>query len=292
MTAPVSEHRVGATQVPPPRSEYVPHRSKSQLIVAVVCLTFGTWIVYLLAINPNIDFGLVLSNITSGMILGGLLKTLQLTAIAMVIGTILGVAIAVAKLANNRLLTTMADGYIWFFRGVPLLVQILIWGNFALLFPTLGIGIPFTDVMFFQVSTNAVISVFVASLLALSLHEAAYMAEVVRGGLLGVDIGQEEAAKALGMSRGQVIARVVLPQALRMIIPPAGNQLISLLKASAMVSVIAGGELMTVANDIGSVSYRTLELLTVATFWYLVTVSVLTLLQRYLERRISRGARR
>lgn len=276
----------------PPRRDYVPVRSRSQLFVAAIVLVFGAWLLYLLAINPNIDYGVVLSNITSDMILGGLLKTLQLTAISMVIGTALGVVIAVVKLMNNRLLTSLADLYIWFFRGVPLLVQILIWGNFALLFPTLGVGIPFTDIMLVQASTNAVITVFIASILALSLHEAAYMAEVVRGGLLGVDSGQEEAAKALGMSGGQVMFRIVLPQALRMIIPPTGNQLISLLKASAMVSVIAGGELMTVANDIGSVSYRTLELLTVATFWYLVTVSVLSLLQRYLERRLSKGSRR
>lgn len=276
----------------PPRSEYVPVRNPLQWAGAAVGLVILAWIVYLILINPNLDFGTVLSNITNEMILEGLLKTFQLTLISMLIGTVLGVVIACARISRNRLMNSLADLYIWFFRGVPLLVQILIWGNFALLFPNLGIGIPFTDVMFVEVPTNSVITVFVASLLALSLHEAAYMAEVVRGGLQGVDQGQEEAAKALGMSGLRIMTRIILPQALRMIIPPTGNQLISLLKASALVSVIAGGELMTVANDIGAISYKTLELLAVATFWYLVIVTVLSAVQKVLEKRMSRGARR
>lgn len=292
----MSVHTTSQEEAPvdvvPPRKDYKPVRSPSQLFVAGIGLVIGAWIVTLLAANENIDYGTILSNITNEMILEGLLKTFQLTFLGMTFGTILGIIIAVAKLSTNKLLITMANVYIWFFRGVPLLVQILIWGNFSLLFPRLGIGIPFTDIVFFSVSTNAVITTFVASILALTLHEAAYMAEVVRGGLQGVDHGQSEAAKALGMNGWQVLTRIVLPQALRIIIPPTGNQLISLMKASAMVSVIAGGELMTVANDIGSISYRTIELLTVATFWYLVIVSVLSVVQRYLERRLGKGFRR
>ena len=276
----------------PPRSEYVPVRNTAQWVAAAVGLVILAWIVSLILVNPNLDFGTVLSNITNEMILEGLLRTFQLTIVSMLIGTVLGVLIACARISNNRLMNGLANLYIWFFRGVPLLVQILIWGNFALLFPNLGVGVPFTDVMFFDVPTNSVITVFVASILALSLHEAAYMAEVVRGGLQGVDQGQEEAAKALGMSGPRIMMRIVLPQALRMIIPPTGNQLISLLKASALVSVIAGGELMTVANDIGAISYKTLELLAVATFWYLVIVTVLSVAQKFLEKRMSRGARR
>lgn len=278
--------------VVPPRSEYVPVRNPLQWVAAAAGLVILAWIVYLVLINPNLDFGTVLSNITNEMILEGLLRTFQLTLISMLFGTVLGVLIACARISRNRLMNSLADLYIWFFRGVPLLVQILIWGNFALLFPNLGIGIPFTDIMFVEVPTNSVITVFVASLLALSLHEAAYMAEVVRGGLQGVDQGQEEAAKALGMSGWRIMTRIILPQALRMIIPPTGNQLISLLKASALVSVIAGGELMTVANDIGAISYKTLELLAVATFWYLVIVTVLSAVQKVLEKRMSRGVRR
>lgn len=258
----------------------------------VIGLVFAAWIIALLADNDNIDYSVIASNISNEMVLEGLLKTFELTIVSMLIGTVLGVLIAVARMSGNRVLTALAEFYIWFFRGVPLLVQIMIWGNFSLLFPQLGLGVPFTDVMLFSVATNSALTVFVASVLALSLHEAAYMAEVVRGGIQGVDGGQEEAAKAIGMTRGTILRRVVLPQALRIIIPPTGNQLISLLKASAMVSVIAGGELMTVANDIGSISYHNLEMLTVATFWYLVIVSVMTLLQRYLERRLARDSRR
>ena len=184
----------------PPRSDYVPVRNPAQWVAAAVGLIILAWIVSLILVNPNLDFGTVLSNITNEMILEGLLRTFQLTIVSMLIGTVLGVIIACARISNNRLMNGLANLYIWFFRGVPLLVQILIWGNFALLFPNLGVGIPFTDVMFFDVPTNSVITVFVASILALSLHEAAYMAEVVRGGLQGVDQGQEEAAKALGMS--------------------------------------------------------------------------------------------
>jgi polar amino acid transport system permease protein len=276
----------------PPRREYIPVRSPGQIVLVVVGLVLAAWILALLADNKNIDYGLILTNISDEMILKGLLKTFELTLVSMVIGIVLGIGIAIAKMSGNRVLTALSEFYIWFFRGVPLLVQIMIWGNFALLFPRLGLGVPFTNVMLFSVPTNSAISVFTASVLALALHEAAYMAEVVRGGIQGVDSGQEEAAKAIGMTRRQVLRRVVLPQALRVIIPPTGNQLISLLKASAMVSVIAGGELMTVANDIGSVSYKTLEMLTVATFWYLVIVSVMTVLQRYLERRLAKGSRR
>lgn len=288
-TSIIAERQAAAV---PPRSDYVPVRNPAQWVAAAVGLIILAWIVSLILVNPNLDFDTVLSNITNEMILEGLLRTFQLTIVSMLIGTVLGVVIACARISNNRLMNALANLYIWFFRGVPLLVQILIWGNFALLFPNLGVGIPFTDVMFFDVPTNSVITVFVASILALSLHEAAYMAEVVRGGLQGVDQGQEEAAKALGMSGPRIMMRIVLPQALRMIIPPTGNQLISLLKASALVSVIAGGELMTVANDIGAISYKTLELLAVATFWYLVIVTVLSVAQKFLEKRISRGARR
>ncbi|MGW1023913.1 amino acid ABC transporter permease [Streptomyces sp. NPDC002577] len=276
----------------PPRSEYKPVRSPGQIASVVVGLIFAAWILALLADNKNIDYGMIASNISNEMVLEGLLKTFELTVVSMLIGILLGVVIAVARMSGNRVLTALAEFYIWFFRGVPLLVQIMIWGNFALLFPRLGLGVPFTDMMLFSVPTNSAITVFVASVLALSLHEAAYMAEVVRGGIQSVDGGQEEAAKAIGMTRGRILRRIVLPQALRIIIPPTGNQLISLLKASAMVSVIAGGELMTVANDIGSVSYKTLEMLTVATFWYLAIVSVMTVLQRHLERRLAKGSRR
>ena len=157
-------------------------------------------------------------------------------------------------------------------------MQIIVWGNFALLFDHLG---PF--------ATNAVLTPFVASVVALSLNEAAYLSEVVRAGILAVDRGQHEAASALGMSRGLALRRIILPQALRVILPPAGNQFISLLKATSLVSVIAGGDLLTAAQNIASANLHTLELLLVATFWYLAITSISSLGQYLIERRLARS---
>jgi polar amino acid transport system permease protein len=193
------------------------------------------------------------------------------------------------KMSRNTVLGGIATGYVWLFRGVPLLVQMLVWGNFALLFPVLGIGIPFTDIMFLQVKTNSVIVPFAAACLGLALHEAAYMAEVVRGGFLAVDRGQQEAAASIGMKHATMMRRIVLPQAIRVIIPPTGNQFISLVKASSLVAVIAGGELLTAVQDISASNYRTMELLFVASFWYLVIVTVLSIGQFFLEKRASKG---
>ena len=169
--------------------------------------------------------------------------------------------------------------YVWLLRGTPLLVQILVWGNFALLFATIG---PF--------KTNDLLTPFVASLVALGLNEAAYMAEIVRAGILAVDRGQHEASLALGMSRALALRRIVLPQALRVIIPPAGNQFVSLLKATSLVSVIAGGDLLTAAQNISSANLHTIELMLVATFWYLAITSISSLGQLYIERRLGRSA--
>jgi polar amino acid transport system permease protein len=270
----------------------VPVRHYGQWLTAVVVTVLLGAFVMALAQNENLDYSIVAANLFAGPILRGLVVTFQLTAVAMIGGALIGVLLAVSKLSSNRVLSAIATGYVWFFRGVPLLVLILIFGNFSLLFDTLGIGIPFTDIMFVEVETNAVMTTFVAAAAALAIHEGAYMAEIVRGGILGVDHGQKEAAAALGMRPGLAMFRIVLPQALRMIIPPTGNQLILLLKSSSLVSVIAGGELMTAINDIAAVNYRTIEMFFVASFWYLVIVSVLSIAQRFVERRASRGYNR
>jgi polar amino acid transport system permease protein len=168
--------------------------------------------------------------------------------------------------------------YSWLFRGTPLLVQILLWGNLALLFQHIG---PF--------NTNAVLTPFIASVVALGLNEAAYMSEVVRAGIISVDQGQHSAATALGMPRMLAMRRIILPQALRMIIPPTGNQFISLLKATSLVSVIAGGDLLTQAENISSANLHTIELMFVATFWYLVLTTITSVGQFFLERRLGRA---
>src|SRR5487761_2482585 len=173
----------------------------------------------------------------------------------------------------------LASGfYTWLLRGTPLLVQILIWGNLALLFEYLG---PFL--------TNDVLTPFVASVIALGLNEGAYMAEIVRAGIIAVDRGQNDAALALGMSHPLALRRIILPQALRVIMPPAGNQFISLLKATSLVSVIAGGDMLTAAQNISSANLHTIELMLVATFWYLVLPTIASLGQHYPEPRLGRS---
>ena len=230
--------------------------------------------------NPNIDHAAIAQYQFAPAILAGLRTTLLLALAAELIGVALGTVLAVALLSDSLVLRWGSRLYVWLLRGTPLLVQIIVWGNLALLFPHLG---PF--------STNAVLTPFVASVVALGLNEAAYMAEVVRAGLLSVDRGQYEASMALGMRRGLALRRVILPQALRVIVPPAGNQFISLLKATSLVSVISGGDLLTAAENISSANLHTIELMLVATFWYLLVTSLCSAGQHLLERRLGRAHR-
>lgn len=244
---------------------------------AVVLVLFG-WVAIAVARNPNIQHSVIWQYQFAPAILAGLRTTVILALLAAVIGVVLGVLLAVMRLSDSRLLRGFSGFYIWIMRGTPLLVQILIWGNFALLFQHIG---PF--------KTNDVLTPFVASLVALGLNEAAYMAEVVRGGILAVDRGQFEASTALGMRRALALRRIVLPQAMRVIVPPAGNQFISLLKATSLVSVIAGGDLLTAAENISSANLHTIELMLVATFWYLTLTSITGFGQYFLERRLARA---
>jgi len=228
--------------------------------------------------NPAIDHATIAREQFAPAILAGLRTTVVLAVLAEIVGVALGIALALMRLSDTAVLRAASGFYGWLLRGTPLLVQILVWGNLALLFPRLG---PF--------STNALITPFVASVIALSTNEGAYMAEIVRAGILSVERGQLDAALALGMSRGLAMRRIVLPQALRVIVPPAGNQFISLLKATSLVSVIAGGDLLTAAENISSASLKTIELLTVATFWYLTITTLASLGQAYIERRLARS---
>jgi polar amino acid transport system permease protein len=266
----------------------VPVRHYGQWLAAVVVVALLVMLGIALYQNPNIDHPTIKSYLTSETILDGLVVTIKLTVISMLVGLVLGVLLAVFRLSNNRILRGASWIYVWAFRGTPLLVQILIWGNFGLLFKHLAIGIPFTHIIWAQVDTNTVLTGFVASILGLGLNESAYMAEVVRGGILAIDPGQAEAARAMGMNRRLTMWRIVLPQAARVIIPPMGNQVINLLKASSLVSVIAGGDLLTSAQNISAANLRVIEMLLVATFWYFVIISVTSVGQFFLERRLAR----
>lgn len=269
----------------------VPRRKYGQMVTAVVAIAAVAMLFIAIWQNPHINHGAVTKYLTVKPIMDGLITTIKLTVIAGIVGWCVGVVVAVMRMSSNRVLRVLSWFYIWFFRGTPLLVQLLFWGYFALLFRNLVIGVPFTDIWLVKVDTNTAITAFVASILGLGLNEGAYMAEIVRGGILAVDKGQTEAAAALGMTPAQNMRRVVLPQALRVIIPPTGNQFINLLKATSLVSVIAGGDLLTKAQNIAAVNFQTVELLIVATFWYFVIVSLANVGQHVLERRAARGHR-
>jgi polar amino acid transport system permease protein len=214
-----------------------------------------------------------------------------LTVLAMVVGIVLGVILSVMRLSPNWVMAWVSWIYIWFFRGTPVLVQIFFWFNINLIIKSIDIGIPFTSV-WVHANTNTLIAPFMAVLLGLGLNEAAYMAEICRAGIISVEHGQTEAAQALGMSGSLVMRRIVLPQAMRVIIPPTGNETISMLKTSSLAFVASVPELFTRQQQIASATYDVLELLIVASLWYLLMTSILTVGQFYLERYFGRGSHR
>ena len=217
------------------------------------------------------------------------MNTVLLTVYSMVIAIILGVTLAVMRLSDNPVVKAVAWLYLWVFRGTPVYVQLVFWGLFATIYATIDIGIPFTAPwMSFQ--TGEVIDVFWLAVIGLSLNEAAYMAEIVRAGILSVDRGQEEAATALGMSWLQTMRRIVLPQAMRIIIPPTGNEVISMLKTTSLVAAVPYSfDLYGRSRDISSVIFDPIPLLLVACAWYLLFTSLLMVGQYFLEKRFSRG---
>ncbi len=263
----------------------IPVRHWGQWVSAVVVLGIVAALVYSIAGNENIQWSVIGQYLFDGSVLNGLFVTVWLTIASMVFGIILGIVVAVMRLSHNRVLSTVSWFYIWLFRGTPVLVQLLVWFNLALFFPTIGVGPLSAD-------TNTLIKPLIAALLALALNEAAYMAEVVRGGILSVDHGQYEAAAALGMSRGRTMRRIVLPQAMRVIIPPTGNETITMLKTTSLVLVVGAGDLLSRTSAIGAKNFTVIEMLLVASFWYVVLTSVASYGQYHLERRFARGTAR
>jgi polar amino acid transport system permease protein len=279
----------GTSSERPEAIKAVPIRHWGRWVASVVILYLFAALIYSLATNNALMWDVVAQWMFKPLVIRGVVRTLELTVIAMVIGVIGGTLLAVMRLSKNYVLSGLAWLYIWFFRGTPVYVQILIWGNFALLFPKLFAGLPFTGLVFGEVGTNRVIGVFVASILALGLNEAAYAAELVRAGIISVDRGQTEAAESLGMSFPMTMRRVILPQAMRVIIPPMGNETISMLKTSALVAVIAGRELMTNVTIAYSQNFLIMPLLIVASIWYIFFTTLLTIAQHYLERHFGKG---
>lgn len=255
----------------------VPIRHWGRLISGGLLLALLVAMSFVISRSQQVEWGAIPTFLFSTPILNGIWITLQLTFWSMVIGTILGVLIASMRMSGDPVFIAIAAFYTWLFRGTPLLVQIFFWFNIALFVPELAIG-PYS------VSVNAIITAWLAGLLALSLHEGANMAEIVRGGLLSVEAGQLDAAKALGLTRAEAMRRIILPQAVKVIIPPTGNQAIGMLKGSASVSVIGTHDLLTQAQNIYARNYMVIELLCVAAIWYLVLTTIASIGQHYIER--------
>jgi polar amino acid transport system permease protein len=290
VTTPRTAETPGQTE-PPGQIKAVPVRHPGRWVAAAAILVLVAMLVHTLATNPRFEWNVIGQYFLSQRVLNGLGITILLTVVAMAIGIVLGVILAIMRLSANPLLTGASWIYIWFFRGTPVLVQLLFWFNLAFLYPRLSIGVPFGPA-FAHANANDVISALTAAILGLGLNEGAYMAEIVRAGILSVEHGQVEAAQALGMSRAQTMRRIILPQAMRVIIPPTGNETISMLKTSSLASVITVTELLYAVQLIYSVNFKTIPLLIVASIWYLIMTSVLTVGQYYLERYYARGAAR
>ena len=267
----------------------VPLRHPGRWIAGVVAVGLLLNFVYSVVSAESIQHDIVAKFLFDPRILQGAGMTVVVTIICMSIGAILATLLAVMKLSVNPLLRWIATGYIEFFRGTPLLLQIVFWGYLGIIFPELFLGIPFTDIIFVSGQTSDIIPALVAGVIALSLNEAAYSAEIVRAGILAVDQGQTEAAKSLGMSSKYTMRRIVIPQAMRVIIPPLGNEFIGMLKNTSLLQVIAVAELYTQASAISSQNLAQIELLIVSGFWYLFMTTLLGFPQRVLEKKYGRG---
>jgi polar amino acid transport system permease protein len=272
-----------APDIPEPAESLriVPQRRFGQWTAAVAVLVLLALAVNSVLRNEAFQWDVVADYFTSDAVLRGLWLTLWLTAVVMVLGFVLGTLLAAFRLSANPVLRSVSWGYVWLFRSIPILVQLLLWFNIGALYPQI-----------LGVKTVNLLGPITVAVIGLTLHEAAYAAEVVRGGILSVDRGQIEAAQALGLSRWRRWWRIVLPQAMRSIVPPAGNMLIGTLKGTSIVSVIAVQDLLYSVQLVYHRTYQIIPLLMVATVWYTVVTSVLSLGQHYVEKHYARGSER
>lgn len=271
----------------PSKIKVVPLRHPVRWISVAFVALILLFILQAVVENPNLQWPIFAKYLLHPMILRGLELTVILTVVVMVLASVLGMVVALMMLSPSRLLSTPAVAFIWWFRGSPALVQLIFWYSLAMIFPTVTLWLPGVGTVF-SVPMNTVMTPLTAAVIALSLHEAGYMAEIIRNGLKSVNRGQTEAALCLGMKPSLLMRRIVVPQAMRVIIPPTGNEAISLLKTTSLVSTIAVGDLLYSAQAIYARTFETIPLLLVVTFWYLVVVSVMTIAQGYLERYYSR----
>jgi len=266
----------------------VPRRHPGRVAASIVGVLVLIAVLHSVVTNQNFQWPVVGHYLFHPDILRGVLLTIELTITAMLIGSAVGVVVALMRLSPNPLLSRLATLYIALFRGTPTLVQVIFWYNLAALYPKIVLGIPYGP-SFYSVGANELITPLVAANLGLGLCEGAFMAEIVRGGILSVDAGQQEAATAMGMTRRQAMWRIILPQALRVIVPPTGNEVIGMMKYTSLASVISVTELLTSAELIYTRTFETIPLLIVASLWYVFLTSVLTLCQRMIERKLGRA---
>ena len=290
-----------ARPAPPEQIRAVPVRHPGRWVGAAVIAVLAAMFVHMLATNPVFQWGFMLDNMFTPAVLRGARTTLVMTVAAMVLGVLLGVVLAVMRLSPNPVVSSAAWTYIWFFRAIPRIVLLFFIANLGALYATYELGIPFDqqlmdalgfegDWRFLGLNGNQIFAGFTAGLLGLALSEGAYMAEIVRAGIQSVDPGQAEAASALGLSRGKAMRRIVLPQAMRVIIPPTGNETIAMLKdTSLLIAVPVTTELNFQLRAIGSRTFQIIPMAVASILWYLALTSLLMVGQYFLEKRFSRG---
>lgn len=256
------------------------------LVVALI----GAQLLVLIINNPNFGWPVVAQYLFDGAVMNGLKMTICLTIVAMLLGIVIGLFLAIGKISRNPIWRGLSGAYIGIFRGTPLLVQLLFWYNMSTLFPQLSLAIPFGPTLM-SWNTNDLITPLTAAIAGLALNEGAYMAEIIRAGLISVDPRQMETAQAFGMSRSRAYRRIIIPQAMRSIVPPTSNQLINMVKATSIVSVIAMGDLLHAVQDIYNANFQVIPLLLVSVIWYLFITSILNVLQNAIENYYSKADR-
>ncbi len=284
----LSEVEVRPRRGEEPAPEVVTARHPLRRLAAAGVLVLLAMAGNALVTNPAWEWQIVGEYLFAPSVVRSVVLTLELTGMGIVLGFALGTLLALMRLSPNRLLSSVAWGYVWLFRSVPLILQLLFWYNLALLYPRLSLGVPFGP-SFLDIGTMDLIGPLTAAVLGLALHQAAYAAEIIRGGLLSVDRGQWEAAAALGIPRTRRLFRIILPQAMRTIVPNAGNEVIGLVKGTSVVYIMALPELFYQVQVIYNRNGRVMALLLVAAIWYLILTTALSLAQHYVERHYGRG---
>ncbi|PKY71765.1 amino acid ABC transporter permease [Winkia neuii] len=268
-----------------PQPVFKPGRLIGALVVALIALA----VINSLVTNPNYRWDVVGQYLFHPSVMRGIVYTLLLTVGSMVIGIILATTMAIMRQSENPVTRSVAWFYIWFFRGTPIYTQLIFWGLLPTLYQTISLGVPFGPELF-SYSTDKVLTPGLCALAGLGLNEGAYLAEIIRSGLNSVDQGPTEAATALGMKPAKIMRRIILPQAMRVIIPPTGNETISMLKTTSLVAAVPFTlELQFAVQELGNRTFMPIPLLLVAVFWYLLITSVLMVGQYYIERYFGRG---